>query len=243
MNIIKLSAIPSTNTFLKELSATENLPEFTIVVAENQQEGKGQRGSNWASEGGKNLTFSVLVKNFTTKHDSIFVLNILVANALLSTLNKFQIPNVSIKWPNDILSGKKKVAGILIENSFKSANEITSIIGIGLNVNQTNFENLPLASSLAVVANTLFDKDKLLTEIVTEIKLLLEELSHSNAEFLWKTYHQNLFMKDKVASFQVGNEKPFSAVIQGVSVEGKLLLLQEDDLVHEYDIKEIKLLY
>jgi BirA family transcriptional regulator, biotin operon repressor / biotin---[acetyl-CoA-carboxylase] ligase len=243
MNIIKLSAIPSTNTFLKELSATENLPEFTIVVAENQQEGKGQRGSNWASEGGKNLTFSVLVKNFTTKHDSIFVLNILVANALLSTLNKFQIPNVSIKWPNDILSGKKKVAGILIENSFKSANEITSIIGIGLNVNQTNFENLPLASSLAVVANTLFDKDQLLTEIVTEIKLLLEELSHSNAEFLWKTYHQNLFMIDKVASFQVGNEKPFSAVIQGVSVEGKLLLLQEDDLVHEYDIKEIKLLY
>jgi len=243
MNIIKLSAIPSTNTFLKELSATENLPEFTIVVAENQQEGKGQRGSNWASEGGKNLTFSVLVKNFTTKHDSVFVLNILVANALLNTLNKFQIPNVSIKWPNDILSGKKKVAGILIENSFKSTNEITSIIGIGLNVNQTNFENLPLASSLAVVSNTLFDKDQLLTEIVSEIKLLLEELSHSNAEFLWKTYRQNLFMKDKVASFQVGNERPFSAVIQGVSTEGKLLLLQEDDLIHEYDIKEIKLLY
>jgi BirA family transcriptional regulator, biotin operon repressor / biotin---[acetyl-CoA-carboxylase] ligase len=243
MNIIKLSAIPSTNTFLKELSATENLPEFTIVVAENQQEGKGQRGSNWASEGGKNLTFSVLVKNFTTKHDSIFVLNILVANALLNTLNKFQIPNVSIKWPNDILSGKKKVAGILIENSFKSANEITSIIGIGLNVNQTNFENLPLASSLAIVTNTLFDKDQLLTEIVTEIKLLLEKLTTSNTDFLWKTYHQNLFMKDKVASFQVGNEKPFSAVIQGVSTEGKLLLLQEDDLVHEYDIKEIKLLY
>ena len=243
MNIIKLSAIPSTNTFLKELSATENLPEFTIVVAENQQEGKGQRGSNWVSEVGKNLTFSVLVKNFTTKHDSIFVLNILVANALLNTLNKFQIPNVSIKWPNDILSGKKKVAGILIENSFKSANEITSIIGIGLNVNQTNFENLPLASSLAIVTNTLFDKDQLLTEIVTEIKLLLEKLTTSNTDFLWKTYHQNLFMKGKVASFQVGNEKPFSAVIQGVSTEGKLLLLQEDDLVHEYDIKEIKLLY
>lgn len=243
MNIIKLSAIPSTNTFLKELSANENLPEFTVVVAENQQEGKGQRGSNWTSESGKNLTFSVLVKNFTAKHDSIFVLNILVANALLNTLNKFHIPNVAIKWPNDILSGKKKIAGILIENSFKSANEITSIIGIGLNVNQTNFQDLPLASSLAVVTNRLFDKDQLLTEIVTEMKLLLEKLSHSNADFLWKTYHQNLFMKDKVASFQVGNEKPFSAVIQGVSVEGKLLLLQEDDLVHEYDIKEIKLLY
>ncbi len=243
MNIIKLSAIPSTNTFLKELSANENLPEFTIVVAENQQEGKGQRGSNWTAEVGKNLTFSVLVKDFTTKHDSIFVLNILVANALLNTLNKIQIPNVSIKWPNDILSGKKKIAGILIENSFKSTNEITSVVGIGLNVNQTNFENLPLASSLAVVTNRLFDKDQLLTEIVTEIKLLLEELSHSNAEFLWKTYHQNLFMKDKVASFQVGNKKSFSAVIQCVSLEGKLLLLQEDDLVHEYDIKEIKLLY
>lgn len=243
MNIIKLSAIPSTNTFLKELSANENLPEFTVVVAENQQEGKGQRGSNWTSESGKNLTFSVLVKNFTAKHDSIFVLNILVANALLNTLNKFHIPNVAIKWPNDILSGKKKIAGILIENSFKSANEITSIIGIGLNVNQTNFQDLPLASSLAVVTNRLFDKEQLLTEIVTEIKLFLEKLSHSNADFLWKTYHQNLFMKDKVGSFQVGNEKPFSAVIQGVSVEGKLLLLQEDDLVHEYDIKEIKLLY
>ena len=243
MNIIKLNAIPSTNTFLKELSANEYLPEFTIVVAENQQEGKGQRGSNWTTEVGKNLTFSLLIKNITTNHDSIFVLNNLVANALLNTLNKFQIPNVSIKWPNDILSGKKKVAGILIENSFKSANEITSIIGIGLNVNQTNFENLPLASSLAVVSNTLFDKDQLLIEIVSEIKLLLEKLTNSNADFLWNSYHQNLFMKDKVASFQVGNEKSFSALIQGVSLEGKLLLLQEDDLVHEYDIKEIKLLY
>lgn len=243
MNIIKLSAIPSTNTFLKELSATQSLPEYTIVVAENQQEGRGQRGSNWASEEGKNLTFSILVKNFTTKHDSIFVLNILVANALLNTLKKHNIPDVSIKWPNDILSGKKKVAGILIENSFKSASEITSIIGIGLNVNQMNFENLPLASSLAVVTNTLFDKDRLLSETVVEIQSLLEELTRSNADFLWEVYHQNLFMKGKVASFQLGNKKTFNAVIQGVSITGKLLLLQEDDLIHEYDIKEIKLCY
>ena len=243
MNIIKLSAIPSTNTFLKELSATENLPEYTIVIAENQQEGKGQRGSNWTSEVGKNLTFSMLVKNFTTRHDSIFVLNILIAIALLNTLKKHHIPNLSIKWPNDILSGKKKVAGILIENTFKSASEITSIIGIGLNVNQMNFENLPSASSLAVVTNTLFDKDQLLTEIVTEIQLLLEKVTNSNANFLWEAYHQNLFMKGKVASFQVQKEKPFNAVIHGVSIAGKLLLLQEDDLIHEYDIKEIKLRY
>lgn len=243
MNIIKLNAIPSTNNFLKDLVAIENQANFTVVVAENQTEGKGQRGNHWVVESGDNLTFSMLVKDFLSKNENIFVLNILVANAILNTLNKHQIPNVSIKWPNDILSGKKKIAGILIENSFKNSSEITSIIGIGLNVNQTNFENLPQASSMALVGNKLFDKDQLLIEIVTEIKTLLVHLEKNNADFLWEFYHQNLFMKGKVASFQLDNGVFFSAIIQRVSIEGKLLLLQEDDLIHEYDIKEIKLLY
>lgn len=243
MNIIKLSAIPSTNTFLKELSAHQEVANYTVVVAENQYEGKGQRGSNWQTELGKNLTFSLLVNNFSQKHSNIFTLNILVAVAIIKVLKNYQIPNLTIKWPNDILSAKKKIAGILIENSFKSANEISSIIGVGLNVNQTNFENLLQASSMTILANEVFDKEEILVQLVEEIIRLIDQLEKTDAAFLWQYYHQHLFMTNKVAVFQVANNKPFSALIQGVSEDGKLLLLQEDDVIYSYDIKEIKMHY
>ena len=145
MKLIKLDAIDSTNEFLKGLSKKQELENFTVVSAEKQTKGKGQMGAIWASDASKNLIMSVLVKDFLSGIDQLFNLNIVVSLAVIEVLESLNIPNLSIKWPNDIMSYNKKIGGILIENSIKSDGTIISIVGLGLNVNQIDFENLPKA--------------------------------------------------------------------------------------------------
>ena len=147
MIVIKLDAIKSTNEYLKALAKENPLENFTTVIAKNQTNGKGQMGATWISEKGKNLTMSVLVKDVLSSHDAIFSLNASVAIAVVKVLQDLEIPKVSIKWPNDIMADSKKLGGILIESTLKSDGSTISIIGIGLNCNQTNFVNLPKATS------------------------------------------------------------------------------------------------
>ena len=176
MSIIKLNAIDSTNDFLKDLTRNQLVDNFTTVVAQKQTKGKGQMGANWDSEEGKNLIMSILVKDVLQNIDEIFHLNVAIALSVLQVLQDCKVPNLSVKWPNDIMSDHKKIGGILIENSFKSDTKIESIVGIGLNVNQKQFENLPKASSMAVISNTEFDLDILLNKIIFQIIFLLLKL-------------------------------------------------------------------
>ncbi|MDG2433324.1 biotin--[acetyl-CoA-carboxylase] ligase, partial [Flavobacterium sp.] len=109
MKLIKLDAIDSTNEFMKELSKSQQLENFTVVTAENQTKGKGQMGSIWDSETGKNLTMSVFVKETILDINHIFTLNIAVALAIYTALETVNIPALSIKWPNDIMSYNFKI--------------------------------------------------------------------------------------------------------------------------------------
>ena len=153
MRLVKLDAIDSTNDFLKDLIRQQDVENFTVISAENQTKGKGQMGAVWNSEQGKNLIMSVLIKDFLSDPKDVFNLNIVISLAVIRSLEQLNIPKLSIKWPNDIMADNKKIGGILIENSFKSDQTIASIVGIGLNVNQTHFENLPQASSLALICS------------------------------------------------------------------------------------------
>lgn len=241
MNIIKLNAIESTNNFLKELSATQILDNFTTVVTENQLKGKGQRGATWVSEDGKNLTFSIFINHNSAYTNDLFTFNIVASIALIEVLEKYQLSQLHIKWPNDILSENKKICGILIENTIKSDRSIHSIIGIGLNVNQMAFENLPKASSMAILKNKIFDKELLLDEILTSLTYYYNQLENSG--LLWKKYHSYLYKKGIPVAFENTTNKQFMGIIQGVSTFGKLLILLEDDTIKEFDIKEVKMLY
>lgn len=242
MRLVKLDAIDSTNDFLKDLSNKQPVENFTVVTAENQTKGKGQMGSVWTSEVGKNLIMSVLVKNVLTDINTIYDLNIVVALAVIQTLQKHNIPKLSIKWPNDIMSGDKKIGGILIENSIKSDGSINSIVGLGLNVNQTNFENLPKASSLALVAERVFDKEILLVKIVGAMKANVSQLSE-NPVSLWQQYTECLFKKGIPVPFEDETGSRFMGIIQGVKPDGKIRILCEDDSEKTFEIKEIQMLY
>lgn len=242
MKLIKLDAIDSTNEFLKGLSNSLLVKNFTVVTAENQTKGKGQMGSTWVSEPSKNLIMSVLVTDFLQDSNCIFDINIVASVSIIQALETFNIPELSIKWPNDIMSDNKKIGGILIENSIKSNGNINSILGLGLNVNQTNFEYLPKASALAVICNTTFDKQEILLKIIEKLKQNIRSYKQ-NKDSMWADYTKKLFKKGIPTPFSDKNQQHFMGIIQGVSAIGKLEILLEDDSIADYEIKEIQMLY
>jgi BirA family transcriptional regulator, biotin operon repressor / biotin---[acetyl-CoA-carboxylase] ligase len=242
MKLIKLDAIDSTNEFLKGLSNSHLVGNFTVVTAEHQTKGKGQMGSAWVSEPSKNLIMSILVTDFLQDSNRIFDINIVASVSIIQALETFNIPVLSIKWPNDIMSYNKKIGGILIENSIKSNGNINSIVGLGLNVNQTNFEHLPKGSALAVISNTTFDKQEILLKIIKKLKQNIRSWNQ-NKDFMWADYTKKLFKKGIPMPFSEQNQKHFMGIIQGVSSTGKLEILLEDDSIADYDIKEIQMLY
>lgn len=242
MKLIKLDAIDSTNDFLKALASQQEVDNFTVVIAENQTKGKGQRGATWFSEPGKNLTMSVLVRDFIFDNLQLFDLSMVVSLAVIHALKKINIPDLSIKWPNDIMSDNKKMGGILIENILKSDGRVVSVVGLGLNVNQTNFESLPTASSLAVVSKQKFDKQELAKALLNEIKESIA-LWNENSALFYQEYVNSLFRKGIPMPFKNNKNQKFMGIIQGVSSSGKLQLLLEDDTVSEFEIKEIQMLY
>ena len=246
MKLIKLDAIDSTNDFLKVLSSQDKLENFTVVTAENQTKGKGQMGSKWQSESGKNLIMSALVKDFVFDHEQVFNLSLIVSLSVVDVLKSLNIPELSIKWPNDIMSYNKKIGGILIENTIKSDGRIVSVVGLGLNVNQTNFTELPNASSLAVILGNSINKDILPELIIEKIKEKINSWENNAADF-WDKYFNTLFRKGVPMPFKNlhpnSSGQNFMGIIQGVSSIGKLQVLLEDDSVAEFEIKEIQMLY
>lgn len=243
MNIIKLDATDSTNAYLKRLLSDGLGADFTVITAKKQLKGKGQMGAKWESDSGKNLTFSVLRQGLGLSVANYFVLNICVSLAVYKTLKAHQVPDLSVKWPNDILSGTSKICGILIENVLSGNLINTAIIGIGLNVNQTFFGELENASSLKLILGSNFDLDELLHEIVENLKSIFLESTTNSTENLWKAYEDVLFRKDKPSTFENKQNELFMGFIRGVSPTGKLQIMLEDNVLKEFDIKEVKLLY
>lgn len=243
MNIIKLDATASTNTYLRDLLNVFQLENFTVVVAENQFAGKGQRGSEWLAESGSNLTFSVLLKDLLISPERIFDLNIMVGLSVLNGLKKKYQLSFSIKWPNDILAGTKKICGILIENILKSGGGISSIAGIGINVNQQNFENLPQGTSLSNLLGEKLDKYEIMKEILKELQQNYERLKNGEENNLWNEYHESLFKNQQTCVFELPDKYMFEGIIQGVTRQGNLTILKEDGVIKEFAVKEIKMLY
>ena len=243
MRIIKLNAIDSTNSFLRQMSAEEAVKDYTVVITKYQTNGRGQMGTHWNSEDSKNLMFSVFKDVSFVNIDQHFYISITVALSILKALQEFNIKKLKIKWPNDILSENKKIAGILIENVIKQNQLQGSIIGVGLNVNQTEFENLPNASSLKLLSGEHFNLDELLHVILKHLKMNFEILKSGNFQALKADYEELLFRKNKPSTFKNAEGHLFSGFIIGVSNSGCLKVQLEDQIIKEFDLKSISLLY
>jgi BirA family biotin operon repressor/biotin-[acetyl-CoA-carboxylase] ligase len=241
--MIKLDATDSTNAYLKNLMLSEKPEDFTIVVANEQLNGRGQMGTQWESEAGKNLTFSVLKYFDNFRIQDQFLLNIITSLAVYNTLKKLFVPNLSIKWPNDILSGNFKICGILVENNLKNDKIQSSVIGIGLNVNQLEFGNLKTASSLKKIKGRSFNLDEVLSSLVLNLKTFFEEIEFKKANELREHYETLLFRKDKPSTFKDSDSNLITGYIRGISTEGKLVVELEDFVLKQFKFKELELLY
>ena len=243
MRIIKLNAIDSTNSYLRNLSVKEKLDDYTVVLAEKQINGRGQMGTIWESETARNLTFSVFKDFFGHAVEQPFVISMVTALAILKTLQGFSVPRLSIKWPNDILSEHKKICGVLIENVIKQNTLQASIIGIGLNVNQTSFENLPQASSLKIITGQIHNPEEIAISILEHLKGYFKLLEKGEFNEVKEAYESCLFRKNKPSTFKDPEGLMFSGFIKGVADSGNLQVLLEDNILKEFNLKEITLLY
>lgn len=240
MNLIKLNAIDSTSTFLKEMAKKSNLENYTVVVTKSQTKGRGQRENSWISEPNKNLTFSVFIKDFELLVLNQKYLNFAVCLAVFDVIKKHLNTNIFIKWPNDIMSANQKICGILIENKIADAKINQTILGIGLNVNQDifpmQFKNI---SSLKKITGKLYDLDQLLNEIISVLKKRTQALTTDKFLKLEQEYLNVLYKKNIPSMFKTADNVLFMGKIVGVSKTGKLKIELENKTIKKFQIKEI----
>jgi BirA family biotin operon repressor/biotin-[acetyl-CoA-carboxylase] ligase len=243
MHIIKLDAIGSTNSFLKDLVSNNAVENYTVVTTESQTNGRGQMGATWASESGKNLIFSVFVEFSEWKIEDAVYLNYVVSLAVFKVLNRLELPKLCIKWPNDILSENKKICGILLENSINSEFLKSSVIGIGINVNQENFtDNLRLASSIKNISGTTQNRTLLLKEIVSQLKEELNSCTIETFGRIKEEYLAVLYKYLKPSMFENNDGCIFMGKIIGVSSIGNLEIEIEDGSIQIFGLKEVRIL-
>ena len=264
-NCIEVEKTDSTNSYLASLTLSTEKEAFegTIVVAKHQEQGRGQRGTTWSTEPGKNLTLSILLNPTFLKAEEQFQLNKALSLGVLEFIRlsvspplpfspsglesgngrKGESGGALIKWPNDIYIGNKKVAGILIENSVSGSSLQQSIVGIGINVNQDKFPaEIPNPISLKIVSGQEFDLKECLAELCSCIEKRYLELRAGRLSEIDKSYLQNLYRLGELADYKY-NGQIIKAKITGVNIIGKLLLQMENGEKQECDFKEVEFLY
>jgi BirA family biotin operon repressor/biotin-[acetyl-CoA-carboxylase] ligase len=241
MNIIKLNAIESTNLYLKKLAVEKELESYTVVSANYQSAGRGQMGANWHSEIGKNLTFSLLIKFDAFEIEHQFYLSMAVSLGLLAAI-RFHISSpLFVKWPNDILAEKDKLAGILIENIVTGNVIKQTVIGIGLNVNQEQFPaTIGKVTSLKKMTGNSFDTESLLESIVISIQNFVDYIERKEFKKLKSLYLKSLYKFEKPVMFQDDKGVIFLGKIVNVCEDGKLEVELEDEKTRKFNLKEIK---
>ena len=219
------------------------MEDQTVVVAENQISGRGQIGNGWVSKKGESLTFSIFKEFDEFIAERQFMISMAVSLGIIEALKILNVPKISIKWPNDILSANKKIGGILIENVLEGSYVKYSVIGVGMNVNETIFPNLPQASSLKLETGIGFDLEEVLQIILRSIFNELKNLPNMDFSEMKQRYQKKLFRRDEISVFENPEGFRFNGIIKGVSEIGELLIETENVGLQKFYLKDIKLIY
>ena len=238
---LKVSQTASTNTYLSRLAAT--LPGGTVIYTPSQTAGRGQKGNSWESEDGKNLTFSLLLKRPPVKARDQFYLSEAAALAVVEAMTAEAGDGFTVKWPNDVYWRDKKACGMLIENSLDGTDIATSIIGIGLNVNQERFlSDAPNPVSLINITGHEHDLMALLKRVCSRIEQLVDGMDDDSArQDLHRRYMAALYRNDgQLHPYEDAAGNRFMASVAGIAPDGTLTLRHEDGTVHDYLFKQVK---
>ena len=240
----------STSTLLRE-QYSDALPHLYTIRTDFQIAGRGQAGNSWESEAGKNLLFSALLRYEGIHAAKQWRLSMLVAVALWDTLAKY-LPQeqLTIKWPNDIYFGDKKLVGILIENSLSGQYVGYSIAGIGVNVNQTQWlSSAPNPISMKEITGEKYDVEVLMNEWICSMKSwelrTTEEIKVAYMQHLYRSEGWHEYMEREVnitptSIAQKGVENAFLAQFIGITEQGELMLRLQNNEEKKYHFKQIR---
>lgn len=229
----------STNDEAKILLSKSKPVEGTVIIAHGQQHGKGQYGNIWVAAPGENLTFSIILYPKFLSASRQFFLSQAIALGIRDGLQPYLTEPTYIKWPNDIITSGKKVCGVLIENSLQGHLLSDSVVGIGINVNQTDFSGFPQAASLKVLTDRHFDLNQVLHRVLSCIEGYYLQLLANRDSSVEQAYLNHLYLLNQPAIFEA-DSVVFEGTIRGIDGSGRLLVEGKDG-VKAYGVKEIAL--
>lgn len=236
-DIVWLDKVDSTNLFA-ERYATDDYAHGVVVATTNQTHGRGQRGNQWESNPGDNLLFSIVLKPTFLLVQRQFLISKITALAIVELLSSYT-SGLSIKWPNDIYVNSCKISGVLIENSFHSEYLDTTIVGIGINVNQSEFsDELPNPTSLYRETGKAYDLNTLLNQFCQVYQRYYNALQHNSIGEISRSYFEKLFRSDGYSSYTASGQT-FRARIIGVRDTGELVLETDSGERKEFAFKEV----
>lgn len=243
LNLIKLNATSSTNDTLKEGVAKGIYRDGDLLWTTVQTKGRGQRKNSWESEPKKNIAFSVYKEFEGIKASKTYLISCAVSIAIVEALTRFDNLKITVKWPNDIMAENQKMGGILIENLLNGHHLTAGIIGVGLNVNQLKFKNLPNATSMALQTRKDYNLETVLKQVVENLETTLFSIAASvNNDAIHQRYSSGLFGLNK-ASYFIKNNTKFIGTIRGISDGGTLLLELENGKLEAFRYPEVRMLY
>ena len=234
--IQSLTTIDSTNNYTARPDIQPKLQHKTVIMTDYQTAGKGQFGNNWESAKGKNLLISIFLKPKLNVKDQ-FLLNCVTALAIKDTISYFLPDSVKIKWPNDIYVNHAKIAGILIENSIYGSIISRSVVGIGININQTIFDGGNF-NSFKLLNKKDNDINRILEYLLFRFNTYYELIADPNFN-LQEEFDIHLYGKDEMRNFITHDNTEFRALILGTARDGKLILTLENGEVKSFSHKEI----
>lgn len=237
--LLQYPVLASTNTHMINLLASgEPMDEFCVVMTEEQSAGRGQGNNRWSSRAGKNLTFSILLLPDIPALDH-FYLNMCVSLGVMRAVAA-HTGGAQVKWPNDIYVSDRKICGILIESSIKSGRIIRSVAGIGINVNQDEFEDwVPNPTSVRLETGRETEIAEMLDEAVSYIAGYCDMLRGGQKDDILDEYHENMYLRGREAVFEDAQGR-FYGTIKGCTSEGLLEIERPDGRMSRYAFKEVK---
>jgi BirA family transcriptional regulator, biotin operon repressor / biotin---[acetyl-CoA-carboxylase] ligase len=239
-NIIELGQVDSTNLYAENLLRSGSIPEGTVIWAHDQAEGRGQDSNTWESEPGKNLTMSLVLHPEFVPIENQFMLNKVVSLGTLDFIREL-IPGsrCSLKWPNDLYAGDRKLGGILIRNAVCGNVMESSIVGIGININQEKFSDaLPNPVSIKILTGREFEIKSALNGLCNSLNTRYLQLRTGKSHDIDTAYLENLLGFGTWRNYSKG-EEIIEGRIKGVSRFGHLLLETRKDHLLSFDHKEI----
>lgn len=220
---IELQSIDSTNNYATALVHAGMAQHGTVVFAHEQIKGKGQRGKQWQSQKGQNIIMSVIIAPARLNPTQSFVFSMAIATGVHRFFKNYVCNEVTIKWPNDIYWRDRKAGGILIENIRQGLQWKYAIVGIGLNVNQTEFNGLTAkAVSLKQITGVTYNVIDLAKELCQNLQLSYDELKNDAAHIV-QTYHAHLYKLNQKVKFKK-DTRVFEATVKGVTAQGQLIV-------------------